>query len=109
MSTATDLERLPKMQKVLKSSLENFVEKGLTNTRIQCAKAGENFVYAVQAERVSSSAEVMWEGWKNQIYSDPFGAHLSIMDRLDNGTIRRTMTKALEGKLKIGTMTSGKD
>jgi len=109
MTTATDLERLPKMQKALKSSLENFVDKGLTNARIQCAKASETFGYAVRAEKVSSSADVMWEAWKNQIYSDPFDAHLSIMDRLDNGTIRRAMTKALEGKLKIGTMTSGKD
>lgn len=109
LNTATDLERLTKMQKSLKSSLENFVEKGLTNTRIQCAKASESFTYASRSEKVSSSVDVMWDGWKNQIYSDPFDAHLSIMERLDNGTIRRTMTKALEGKLKIGTMTSGKD
>lgn len=109
IGTGTDLERLPKMQKALKVSLENFVEKGLTNTRIQSAKASESFSYASQAERVSSSADVMWDAWKNQIYSDPFDAHLSIMERLDNGTIRRTMTKVLEGKFKIGTMTSEKD
>lgn len=108
MSTATDLERLPKMQRALKSSLENFVEKGLTNVRIQSAKAAESFSYAGAAEKVSSSANVMWDAWKNQIYSDPFDAHLSIMDRLDNGTVRRAMTKALEGKFKIGTMTSDK-
>jgi predicted Zn-dependent peptidase len=108
LSTATDLERLPKMQKALKSSLENFVEKGLTNTRIACAKAAETFDYAGSAEKVSPSADVMWDGWKNQIYSDPFDAHLGIMEKLDNGTVRRAMTKALEGKLKIGTMTSDK-
>lgn len=109
LNTATDLERLPKMQKSLKSSLENFVDKGLTNGRIQCAKASETFGYASRSERVSSAADVMWDAWKNQIYSDPFDAHLSIMDRLDNGTIRRAMSKALEGRFKIGTMTSGKD
>lgn len=109
VNTATDLERLPKMLRFLKTSLDNFVEKGLTNTRIQSAKESEAFLYAEAAEKVNSTADVMWEGWKDQIYSDPFDARISIIERLDNGTIRKAMARALDGKFKIATLTSGKE
>jgi predicted Zn-dependent peptidase len=107
ISIGTDKDRKIKTQRALTSSLDSFMEKGLTKERIENARKRVIFGLSGASEDIIESANAMWGMYEEGIYSDPFKAGLGILSAVNAGEVRKSFSKALEGNFKTAILAPG--
>jgi len=106
IQTASEKKDFKRLEREMRVALSNFASEGLTSSRIENMKIHEIYNTITAQEDIASSPEWMWDAWEEHVYSDPFESHLGILEALSAGSIRRTMQKALTGKIKTTRMQS---
>jgi len=104
IQTASERNDFKKIEHETKVALNRFLAEGLTPERIENMKARGIYDTIGAQEDISSSPEWLWDAWEEQIYADPFESHLEILKALNTGGVRRTVQRALSGRIKTTRM-----
>jgi predicted Zn-dependent peptidase len=102
LQTATDKSLLEKTEAAFLEAIAKFPEEGLSGERIRNMKLLEEHVVTSDSEDLSTSADWMWDAWKEDVFEDPYSNHAKTVESLSVDSIRETTRTHVKGVYKLG-------
>jgi predicted Zn-dependent peptidase len=107
--TATGMENVDKTQKAFRTSINNFLEFGLSSERINNMKMSELYAVTTEQAVIGSSAKNIWEDYtEGQVDINPYRKYIKLIEHLPVESIRNTTRLHVRGKYKFGKIIGSK-